>query len=103
MRTAKRVVKYLKGSIMYLGLVYNRHVIGQRNNEGFHSLQPFGLIGYANRNLVSGPENRKPVMGYCFFMAGALLLWSSNKQRTVSSSITEAEYIVLGYALREEV
>lgn len=42
-------------------------------------------------------------MGYCFFIAGAIVSWSSKRQRTVSKSTTEAEYIALGYAAREGV
>lgn len=102
MRAAKRVVRCLKGS-MHLGLICNQSVIGQENNEGFHSLQPFGLIGYADSNFAGDPKDCKSVMRYCFFMAGVLLIWSSKKQRTVSSSTIEAEYIALGYALREGV
>lgn len=82
---------------MHLDLVYNQDVMGQENNERFHSLQPFGLIGYTDSNFAGDPEGRKSVMGYCVFMAGALLSWSSKKQRTVSSSTTEAEYNALGY------
>lgn len=35
-------------------------------------------------------------MGYCLFMAEAHVLWSTKKQRTVSTFTTEAEYIALG-------
>lgn len=42
-------------------------------------------------------------MRYCFFLNGAIVSWSSKKQRTVSISTTEAEYIVIGHAAREGV
>ena len=42
-------------------------------------------------------------MGNCFFLNGAIVLWSSKKQQTVSTSTTEAEYIALGHAVSEAV
>ena len=93
-RAAKRVVRYLKGT-MNLGLVYGRTTA--------RDSPPYGLIGYADSNFAGDPEDRKSVMGYCFFLNGAVVSWSSKKQRTVSTSTTEAEYIALGHAAREEV
>lgn len=72
MRAAKRVVQYLKGS-MHLGLVYNQNVIGQVNNEWFHSLQPFGLIGYAVSNFAGDPNIR--VCGYSYSLVSLGLKW----------------------------
>lgn len=64
---------------------------------------PFGLIGYADSNYAGDPEDRKSLMGNCFFIHGAIVSWCSKKQRTVSTSTTEAEYITLGHAARESV
>lgn len=61
---------------------------------------PYGLTGYADSNYAGDPEDRKSVMGYCFFINGAVS-WCSKKQRTVATSTTEAEYIALGHAARE--
>lgn len=64
---------------------------------------PYGLIRYADNNFAGDPEDRKLVMGNCFFLNGAIFSWSSKKQQTGSTSITEVEYIALGYAGREAV
>ncbi len=98
LREAKRVVQYLKGT-MQLGFIYGRASDGRSPTLP----PPYGIIGYADSNFAGDPEDQKSVMGNCFFFNGAVVLWSSNKQRTVSTSITEAEYITLGHEAREAV
>lgn len=84
---------------MQLGLVY-----GRTSNERSPTLPPlYGLIGYADSNFVGNPEDQKSVMGNCFFLNGAVVLWSSKKQQTVSTSTTEAKYIALGHAAKKAV
>ena len=98
LRAAKRVVRYLKGT-MEMGLIFGRETANRHPREP----PPYGLIGYADSNFAGDPEDRKSVMGYCSFLNGAVVSWSSKKQRTVSTSTTEAEYIALGHAAREAV
>jgi len=45
--------------------------------------------------------DRKSVSGYCFYHYGCLVSWSSQKQKVIASSSTEAEYYSPSYALRE--
>ena len=92
LQAAKKFVRYLKGT-MNLGLVYGQ--ITARDSL------PYGLIGYANSNFAGDPEDRKSVMGYCFFLNGAVVLWSRKNQRIVSTSTTETKYIALGHTARE--
>ncbi len=83
-----------------MGLVFGRaNGIGQLSQDP----PPFGLKGYADSNFAGDPEDRKSVMGYCFFLNGVVVSWSSKKQRTVSTSTTEAEYIAFGHVAREAV
>lgn len=98
LKAARRVVRYLK-RMMHLELVYGRRPDGSSPI----SPAPYGLIGYGDSNFAGNPEDRKSVMGYCFFLNGAVVSWSSKKQRTVSTSTTEAEYIAIGHAAREGV
>ena len=93
LKAAKRVLRYLKGT-MHLGITYG---------AGEDKTPPYGLVGYADSNYAGDPEDCKSVMGHCFFVNGAVVSWCSKKQRTVSTSTTEAEYIALGHAARESV
>lgn len=91
LRAAKRVVRYLKGTIQ-LELVY-----GQRPDRCSPiDPAPYGLIRYGDSNFAGDSEDRKSVIGYCFFLNGAVVSWSSKKQKTVSTSTTEVEYIAIG-------
>ena len=98
LRAAKRVIRYLKGTIQ-MGLVFGREV----NSHLPRDPPPYGLVGYADSNFAGDPADQKSVMGYCFFLNRAVVSWSSKKQRTMSTSSTEAEYIALGHAVREAV
>ena len=98
LRAAKRVVRYLKGTIK-MGLIFGRESAERLPRDPL----PYGLVGYADSNFAGDPEDRKSVMGYFFFLNGAVVFWSSKRQRTVSTSTTEAEYIALGHAAREAV
>lgn len=84
---------------MEIGLTFGRKL----NNRLPRDPPPYGLIGFADSNFAGDPEDRKSVMGYCFFLNGAVVSWCSKCQRTVSTSTTKAEYIALGYAAREAV
>ena len=90
LKATKWVVRYLKGT-MHLGLTYGAHPQSEKKAKAPASPPPFGLIGYANSNYAGDPEDRKLIMGHCFFIHGALVSWCSKKQRTVSISTTKAE------------
>ena len=92
LRAAKRVVRYLKGT-MEMGMIFGR----ESTNRQPRDPPPYGLEGYADSNFAGDPEDRKSLMGYCFFRNGAVVSWSSKKHRTVSTSTTKAEYIALGH------
>lgn len=102
MKAAKRIVRYLKGTI-HLGLIYGSHPKDEGDTRAPNAPSPFGLIGYGDSSYAGDLEDRKSVMGYCYFINGAIVSWCSKKQRTVSTSTTEAEYIALGYAAREAI
>ena len=83
---------------MSLELIYKKdaaHVM--------ESYKSHGIVECADSNYVGNPKDRKSIMGYHFFMNGAVVIWSIKKERIGSTSTTEAKYIGLEYGAREGV
>ncbi|KAI3735686.1 hypothetical protein L6452_15194 [Arctium lappa] len=72
--------RYLKGT-KYLGLWY------AENSD-------FDLVAYTVSDYGGCKLDRKSTSGSCQFLGGKLVSWTSKKQNCVSTSTTEAEYIV---------
>lgn len=85
---AKRIFKYLQKMKHYC-LTYNKD-----NVE---------LTGFVDADWASDSLDRKSYTGFCFVMSGSVISWQSKKQKTVSLSSTEAEYVALSEASREAV
>ncbi|KAJ9543974.1 LOW QUALITY PROTEIN: hypothetical protein OSB04_023681 [Centaurea solstitialis] len=75
----KRILRYLKGTPDF-GLWYPK-------DSGFE------LIAYTNSDHVGCKLNRKSTSGACQFLGDKLVSWSSRKQKCVSLSTAEAEYV----------
>ena len=93
-RAARKVLRYLKGT-MELGIHYHG---AYADTEALLT-----TLGYSDSNFAGDIVERKSTMGYCFFLVGGTVSWCSKKQRTVSTSTTEAEYIAIGHAARQAV
>ena len=78
----KKIFRYLKGN-PDLGLWYPREL-------------DFNLIGYSDANFAGCKVDRKSTSGGCQFLGDRLVSWSSKKQKSISTSTTEAEYIAAG-------
>lgn len=85
---AKRILKYLQKTKNYC-LRYTKEYSN--------------LIGFVDADWASDSLDRKSYTGYCFTMCGSVISWQSKKQKTVSLSSTEAEYVALSEATREAV
>jgi len=59
------------------------------------------LVGFSDSSHADCPDTARSTMGYCFSVGGAVFTWSSRRQKTVSNSSCEAEYIALSEASRE--
>jgi hypothetical protein len=84
---AIRVVRYLKSTrLLTLNLGGNPEL---------------DLVGFSDSSHADCPDTTRSTMGYCFSIGGAVSTWSSRRQKTVSNSSCEAEYIALSEASRE--
>jgi len=79
--TAKRVLRYLKGTINF-GVEYTNAC----NVE---------LIGHSHSDWARNPDDRKSTIAYVFNIGSGAISWSSKKQATFSVSSTEVEYKAL--------
>lgn len=62
--------------------------------------QDLGLHAYSDASFADA-EDRKSTSGYLFKLAGGTICHKSCKQRLVTTSTTEAEYVGLTYAAKE--
>jgi hypothetical protein len=59
-----------------------------------------GLHAYSDASFADA-EDRKSTSGYLFKFAGGTICHKSSKQRLVTTSTTEAEYVGLTYCAKE--
>ena len=78
----KRIIRYLKGT-PNLGLYYPK-------------CSGFDLKGYTYSDYARCNMDRKSTSGSCQFLGGRLVSWFSKKQKSISTSTAEAEYIAAG-------
>ena len=83
---------------MSLRLIYGRDAA-----HLMKSYKPYDIVKYSDNNYTSNLKDRKSIIGYCFLMNKAIVIWSCKKQRIMSTFIIEIEYIGLGYGLREGI
>lgn len=74
----KHVLRYLKGT--------------QDHGLQFRSGNVMQLVAYTDANWGCDVDDRKSIGGYCIYLGGYLISWSSKKQTVVARSNTEFEY-----------
>lgn len=87
-KMAKRVLRYLKGTIDY---------------KIRYSAEDDCLTAYVDSDWAGDTSDRRSNTGYVAVLAGGPISWSSRKQRTVALSTMEAEYMALSDATKEIV
>lgn len=89
-RAVKRIISYLIGTVS-MGIEYR--------TEGSKTK----LEGYSDADFASDVETRRSTTGYAFCMAGGIVTWASQRQKLVSLSTTESEYVAAATASKEAV
>ena len=85
---AKRILRYLKGT-KHLMLWY-----GQCDDK---------LIGYSDSDYAHDVDDRHSTSGYVFILGDGAVSWYSGKQKGISTSTAQAEYIALSHTTKEAV
>lgn len=83
---AKRILRYLK-STKNFGLKFMK----EENSD----IEGFVDADWANN------FDRKSFTGYCFMLSGSLISWCSRKQKNVTLSSTESEYVAISECCKE--
>lgn len=91
LQAAKTVMRYLRGT-PHRGLKFN-----------FDNDTTMTLTGFVDSDFGNDKDDRKSYTGYAFFINNAILSWSATKQKLVTTSSTEAEYVALYHAASEAI
>lgn len=87
-RAAKRVLRYLTGTIDY-GIMFSKN----KNS----------LTGYVYADWGACPIDRCSYTVHAFTLNGSAVSWESRKQKTVALSCTEAKYMASTEAIKEVI
>lgn len=85
----KRVIRYIKGTSEY-GIFF------ETSNHLKFSI-------YSDADFAGCTDTRKSTTGYCILLNSSIISWCSEKQKSVSLSTTESEYISASQSIREMI
>lgn len=87
-QAVKRIFAYLSGTVDY----------GIKYESGGSELE---LIGFSDADYAGDVETRRSRTGYVFCLTNGAFTWSSQRQKLITLSTTEAEYVAASTAARE--
>lgn len=86
---AKRILKYLNKTFNF-GILY----LNSKHDE---------LLAYSDSDYAGDIDSRRSTSGYAFIFGSGIVSWCSERQKSVSLSTTESEYIAASICVRELV
>ncbi|CAD7087458.1 unnamed protein product [Hermetia illucens] len=89
-QAVKRIYRFLVGTTEF-GIMYKS---GGSNSK---------LQGFSNSDFASDTETRRSTTGYAFCLSNGIVTWSSQRQKLVTLSTTEAEYVAAAAAAKEAI
>ena len=78
------------------------YLLGMKKMELTYGGEERGLVGYVDADGAS-QDHRQAISGYIFMVDRGAISWSSKKQKLVTLSTTEAEYIAATHAAKEAI
>ena len=61
------------------------------------------LVEYSDSDYASDKLNQKSILGHVYMLGGGPVSWASQKQKSVTTSITETEYMTMSMCTKTEV
>lgn len=86
-KAAKRILKYLKKSLNF-GTLYP-------------SSKTCELRAYSDADYAGDMDTRRSTSGFAFIFGGGVISWGSERQKSVSLSTTESEYMAASLCVQE--
>ena len=88
---AKRVLRYLKGT-RNASLTFQRSLANE-----------WKIDGYSDADYANDRDDRMSYSGYVFMLGQSTICWRSRKQRCVATSTSEAEFLALSTAAKQQM
>ena len=61
----------------------------------------WSIMVFADSDYASDMDTRISIMGFCIFLLGVPILWRSKSQKSMTLSLSEAEFVALLEAAKE--